>query len=46
MYDHNPWGISFMLTFLVVGLLVGWKVETITTRRLLEDLEKYPEGVR
>jgi len=46
MYDHNPWGISFMLTLLVVGLLVGWKVETITTRRLLEDLEKYPEGVR
>jgi len=41
MYDHNPWGISFMLTLLVVGLLVGWKVETMTTRRLLEDLEKY-----
>ncbi len=41
MYDYNPWGISFMLVLLVVGLLVGWKVETITTRRLLVDLEKY-----
>jgi hypothetical protein len=30
-----------MLTLLVVGLLVGWKVETMTTRRLLEDMEKY-----
>lgn len=39
MYDHIPWGISFMLILLVVGLLVGWKVETITTRRLVEDLE-------
>jgi Ni/Fe-hydrogenase subunit HybB-like protein len=42
MYDHNPWGISFMLILLIVGLLVGWKVETITTRRLVKDLEKYP----
>ncbi len=41
MYDYNPWGISFMLILLIVGLLVGWKVETITTRRLEEDVEKY-----
>ena len=41
MYDYLPWGISFMLILLIVGLLVGWKVETITTRRLVEDVEKY-----
>ncbi len=40
MYHYNPLGISFMLIFLIVGLLIGWKVETITTRRLVEDMEK------
>ncbi len=40
MYDHNPWGISFFLVFLCVGLITGWIVETRTTRRLLDDMEK------
>ena len=35
IYDHLPWSISFMLILLIVGLLVGWKVETITTRELI-----------
>jgi sorbitol-specific phosphotransferase system component IIC len=39
-YDYNPWGISFFLVFLCVGLLTGWIVETVTTRRLVEDMEK------
>lgn len=40
MYDYNPWGISFFLVFLCVGLITGWIVETRTTRRLLDDMEK------
>ena len=43
MYDYNPWGISFMLILLVVGLLVGWKVGTMTTR---EMIRRNVEGVR
>ena len=41
MYDHNPWGISFFLIFLSIGLITGWIIETRTTRRLVEDMEKY-----
>ena len=39
MYDYNPWGISFFLVFLCVGLSTGWIVQTRTTRRLVEDME-------
>jgi hypothetical protein len=35
MYDHNPYG-SFMLYFLVVGLIAGWIVENRTTRELIK----------
>jgi len=35
IYDHLPWNISFMLILIIVGLLVGWKVETIITRELI-----------
>jgi len=38
MYDYNPWGISFTLTFICVGLITGWIVGTITTHRLVEDV--------
>jgi Ni/Fe-hydrogenase subunit HybB-like protein len=40
MYDYNPWGISFTLIFLCVGLITGWIVQNRTTRRLVEDVEK------
>ena len=43
IYDHLPWSISFMLILLIVGLLVGWKVETITTRELIR---RNVEGLR
>jgi len=43
IYDYLPWNISFNLILLIVGLLVGWKVETITTRELIR---RNVEGVR
>ena len=33
-------GISFFQVFLFVGLITGWIVETRTTRRLVDDMEK------
>ncbi len=42
MYDYNPWGMSFTLLFICVGLVTGWIVGTITTRRLVEDVERHP----
>jgi hypothetical protein len=44
MYDHNPYG-SFMLYLLVVGLIIGWIVESKVTRRLIGELEKNLERV-
>ena len=43
IYDCIPWGISFQLILLIIGLLVGWKVETITTHELIRI---NAEGVR
>ena len=43
MYDYNPWGVSFMLILLCVGLITGWIVETRTTRELIR---RNVEGLR